>query len=103
MENEQLQMDFFNTIHLDGEELYDAVKNVVKQNERIYQLMKLSGKKYTPFEMHRVYEKFFAKTPVTSIRRAMTTLTNDNRLIKLDEMKAERYGKPNYLWIAVQS
>ncbi len=92
---------FFNTVHLSGNKLYDAVRNIKKQNERIYQIMKLSGKKLSPFDVHEEYEQIFSPTPITSIRRAMTTLTDDGRLYKLAEMTNEKYGKPNHLWVAV--
>jgi len=33
------------------------------------------------------------------VRRAMTDLTNDDRLIKVNSvMKAGKYGKPNHMW-----
>lgn len=95
------QLDFFNTVHLSGQELTDAVKTVKNQNERIYQLLKKSGKSLTPFEVHDIYIKIFGDCPVTSIRRAMTTLTNENKLRKDFNQKGEKYGKPNHTWTAL--
>lgn len=90
--------EFFNTIYLEGNELNEALKDVEKQEERIFQIMKLFGGKFTPLGVHTKYEELYYKAPITSIRRAMTTLTNNGRLIKLKEMRHEIYGKPNHLW-----
>ena len=35
---------------------------------------------------------------ITSVRRAMTNLSDGNFLVKLDEVKPERKGKSNHLW-----
>lgn len=37
-------------------------------------------------------------TPLTSIRRSITNLTQDGKLIKTDTKKIGSYGRPNYCW-----
>jgi Fe2+ or Zn2+ uptake regulation protein len=91
------QLDFFNTISLEGDELKEARKTVSKQNDRILLIMK-SGRQLTPFDVHFEYEKRFKAAPITSIRRAMTTLTDCGKLKKLDQMVEAEYGKRNHLW-----
>ena len=49
----------------------------------------------TPFE---VWAAVLPDVPITSVRRAITCLTDDGKLEKVNRLKPERYGKPNYLW-----
>jgi len=92
------QLNFFNTIMLDGRELDEATLAAKKQNDRIYLLLKHAARPMTPFELHGYYIKIYTDCPVTSIRRGMTTLTTQGKLEKLEKQKAEQYGKPNHLW-----
>mgnify|MGYP003633896032 FL=1 len=39
-----------------------------------------------------------AYPPITSIRRAMTTLTRKGMLIKTDKLTEGQYGKPEHCW-----
>lgn len=41
---------------------------------------------------------YCAKWPITSIRRAITNLTNDGELVKHDRMRMGDYGKDNHTW-----
>ena len=43
-------------------------------------------------------KKIRHNTPLTSIRRTITDLTADNKLVKSSETKIGIYGKPEYLW-----
>ena len=90
-----MQLDFFNTIHLKGEELKQAKETCNKQEERILGIMKGA---MTPFEVLEVYNGIYDPIPITSCRRAMTSLTDKGKLEMLDEMKVERYNKKNHLW-----
>lgn len=90
-------MSFFNTINLKGEELKVATQSCSKQEERILELMK-NGIAKTPSEVWEKYNKTFSPVPITSIRRAMTCLTEKGKLEKLDEMKEGNYGKKNHKW-----
>ena len=95
------QLNFFNETGIDSKEL-DVLNGTAKnQNERIYVIMKQTGKKYTPFQLHTEYSRKYSAIPLTSIRRAMTVLTEQGKLKKLDKQKAERFGKRNFLWIAL--
>jgi hypothetical protein len=52
----------------------------------------------TPFEVEEAYIKLYPKVPITSIRRAMSNLTKDNKLVKTNAMKQGGYDKPNFIW-----
>jgi len=49
----------------------------------------------TPFEVHR---KCGLNSPITSIRRAITNLTKEGKLVKTDRKVIEKYGVSNYTW-----
>ena len=51
----------------------------------------------TPFDVETA---LYSNTmvPITSIRRAITNLTNDEKLVKTDNQKTGPYGKPSYCW-----
>ena len=36
--------------------------------------------------------------PITSIRRAKSELTKDNKLFKTDELKSGKWGKSEHIW-----
>ncbi|MBA7475648.1 hypothetical protein ES707_11020 [subsurface metagenome] len=50
---------------------------------------------FTPFE---VKQHSGLNAPITSIRRAMSNLTDQGRLIKTPATRQGEYGKPNYCW-----
>jgi len=96
--NQQLTISFYNTINLTGPDLTAAREACNKQEQRILDLMAV-GQLYTPFEVRGLYNRIYPACPITSIRRAMTNLTDKGYLIKSDKMKAGEFGKNNYCWI----
>ena len=88
-------MSYYNTTNLTGTELNKAISVAKSQSEKIKTLFRVTRKEYTPFE---VLAYFSDQTPVTSIRRAMTNLTNDGYLVQSENKKIEKYGKINYKW-----
>lgn len=97
------QLDFFNTISLTGDQLKECRQNTMTQNERVLNIFKEYQKPFTPFQVHDIYRQIYhTNTPITSIRRAITSLTCEGKLTKTPNMKIEEYGKPNYYWIINQ-
>ena len=92
---------FYNTIDLKGSELQDALQKTEVNKERIYLLLKYLKGYYTPFQVQAQYNRLFKEIPITSVRRALTDLTNEGRLKKSDRMKVEKYGAKNHLWAAI--
>ena len=88
---------YHNTTQISGIELVAEIDNAKKQNDKIMILFKNSpGQEYTPFEVMNIV--FKGKTPITSIRRAMSNLTRDFKLLKTDTQRKGMYGKLNYCW-----
>ena len=93
-----MQLTFYNTIDLSSQELVTAKVSVTKQADRVLDIMRKKNKSMTPFEVHFFYIQQYPNCPVTSIRRAMTNLTELGKLFKTTDKKIEFYGKPNYKW-----
>jgi predicted transcriptional regulator len=87
-------MTFFNTNHLSGSPLMEAVKNAKTQNELILKLF-VSRKKMTASEVWEFFNKTF---PITSARRAINTLTNQGYLVQTTDSKKSPYGGKEYYW-----
>ena len=91
--------NFYNTTNQSGIELQISIRNAKNQAERILNIMKHCNEPMTPFDVQQVYSSFFDPVPITSIRRAMTNLTDENKLTKTDKQKSGIYGAPNYCWV----
>ena len=90
---------FHNTINSEGEKLIAHNITCRNQEDRILAIFKETHLRMTPFEVLDKYKKLYKEVPITSIRRAITNLTEQNRLIKTHSMKEEKFGKPNFEWI----
>ena len=89
-------MSFYNTIQLDGEVLKEAIRNGERQQDIILDIFRKYPEKHiTPSEIYMTLGKLW---PITSIRRAITNLTNEGHLIKTDHQRIGLYEKPNYCW-----
>lgn len=51
---------------------------------------------FTPFEVQKIV---LPNCPITSVRRAITNLTNKGELRKLPYKKTEKYGVSNFQWM----
>ena len=90
---------FHDTINASGDELIAHTITCKSQEERILAIFKeKQGVAMTPFYILDIYSKLYKEVPITSIRRAMSNLTEENKLIKTRNMKKEHFGKKNFLW-----
>ena len=91
---------FYNTIELSLTELKDANIQTLKQEEFITEIFKANPTALiSPSRMLGIYQKYYQKdTPITSIRRAMTDLTDKEVLRKTSVMVMGLYGKQEYCW-----
>lgn len=93
---------FYNTTHLKGSALSEAVNAANTQDAKVLLFFRLNsdGK----FSKYQVYDELLnrgfinAKTPICSIGRSLNSLTGLRFIEKLDESIIERYGKKNFLW-----
>ena len=93
-------MSYYNTVRKDGEQLKMALDKTETQEDLVLLLFRNNPyKNYTPFE---VLKELGIKAPITSIRRAITDLTQDGKLRKLDIRRVGEYGEPNYTWMLIR-
>ena len=84
---------FYDTFEIKRSDLQKEIENAKNQEEKIMVIFQ-QKKELTPSE---VWEHLM-EYPLTSIRRAMTNLTEQGKLIKTSTHKIGYYGKPNYVW-----
>lgn len=88
---------YYNTNRESGNELAESTGKAQKQEDIIYNYFKNNpDAELTPFEVQAAIN--LVGTPITSIRRAITNLTHDGKLIKTNNQKRGEYGKKNFCW-----
>lgn len=95
---------WFNTVNLEDAELRNAINQATNQGNIVYEFFKKRpGYCFSPFQVWNFLKQLRPDminnlTPITSIRRSMTTLTEAGLLVKTEYKIVEELGKPNYLW-----
>lgn len=88
---------FFNTIKLRGKKLKKSKEKAKGQDETILSFFKLnSGLLFTPCEVHEML--YDNNTPLTSVRRSISTLTSNGKLEQTATQKTGNYGVLNHCW-----
>jgi hypothetical protein len=88
-------MPFYNTNQEDFGEESESLRKVVKQEAVIFGLFKAAR---TPMSPSMVYKALGEKWPITSIRRAITDLTDEGKIVKTQKTTKGIYGKKEHLW-----
>ena len=98
-------MTYYNTTNETGETLNDSNDRTVKQDDLIYNFFKFENEElaspegFTPSEMGLVCLMDAQKDwPLTSVRRAINTLTKAGKLTKTRELRMGNYGKKEHVW-----
>lgn len=97
---------YFNTTGEEGESLKDNLIVALTQNNIIHEMFcrykTLSPSqcmlKYAGFCTNVLGEKFRPTPPITSIRRGITTLTDEGLLVKTEKKVTGIYGRPEMVW-----
>lgn len=91
---------FYNTTAETGDQLTIMRLKAEKQDLLVLNCF-LIHRRLSPSQL---YIKLFYKVkadqrpPITSIRRSLTNLTNDGRLVKTDVKTTGMYGRPEFIW-----
>jgi hypothetical protein len=93
--DEYIRGTYYNTTNQAGAALKRSRKSCGEQETLIAEMFRSHGR-LSPSQAHRLYPD--NATPLTSIRRAITVLTNKGLLQKTDEQVRGVYGKPEYIW-----
>ena len=88
-------MAFYETINQTDSALKESKKKTRKQEDLIYSLFQ---KRNRPLSPSMVLSQSGLNCPITSIRRAMTDLTNLGKIVKTDRQIKGLYGKAEHLW-----
>lgn len=97
-ENKKTPAKFHNTVGIQGEFLFEAEQRCESQQEKVLTFFKNHpGMGFTPFDVHKAL--FDSKTPITSVRRAITNLQRAGWIIKTDMKVIQQYGMVNHKWI----
>ena len=89
-------MSYYNTTNLEKDALKKCRKAVISQEKKILEIFKKHQVSLSPTDVFRHFTSPYA--PLTSIRRALSNLTRDNKLEKTSKMKIGNYGKPEHCW-----
>ena len=87
-------MSHYNTTKESGKQLEIFEQTAKNQEHQILKIMELY-KRLSPSDVWKWYGK---SIPLTSVRRALTNLSNQGKLIKTDEKKKGIYGREEYVW-----
>jgi hypothetical protein len=93
-----LQLEIcYNTTGLSGAELRQREMRNGSQNRIILDFFKAHPNMlFTPFEVQRYTG--LIRTPITSVRRSITTLADLGHLVKTNTMREGEYGELNHTW-----
>jgi len=89
-------MSYYNTTKIQGERLKEAKEKTETQEERIFKIFKDYKKPLSASEVWDIYGQILA--PLTSIRRGLTVLMAQGKLIKTPYQKTGIYGMPEYYY-----
>jgi len=89
--------DYHNTNNESGEGLRKSVDTSKRQNDIILEYFQLCpNDNFTPEEIWK--RLFDENTPITSIRRSISNLTDEGKLFKTKEQRKGMYGKKIFAW-----
>ena len=88
-------MSYYNTTKIKGDSLKTSQKKAESQESLIYNFF-LDYKE--PLSPSMILYKLGLNCPITSIRRAVTNLTLDKKIVKTSRTVKGVYGKPEHLW-----
>lgn len=96
-------MSYFKTTNESGTTLKNNVAKAKSQEEEILKLFKLDFKHWKDLKEYLGMSPtdlidYFPEYPITSIRRALTNLTKQGKLIKTNEKRIGMYGRSEYVW-----
>ena len=90
---------YYNTNNETGDVLRSSIESSNKQEEVIMAIFNHYKKNLSPDEIQGILVDNLETTyPITSIRRAMTNLTNDGKLKKTNIMRKGVWGKMTHTW-----
>jgi len=95
--------EFFNTTNETGKELKKAKEKTGKQTKLVLKVFYSEAKSglnagCTPSDIWSALTIRATGAPITSIRRAISTLTDQGKLVKTEEKRIGPHGRNEYVW-----
>lgn len=95
-------MSYHNTTNVKGEQLDIFLVAAKSQDEIVLNFFNnYPNHDFSPSKLHEYlvkYQLINQATPLTSIRRALTNLTTNGKLIKTDKKVMSKFNRPEYVW-----
>lgn len=88
-------VSFHNSVGLTGRQLIAASRVARGQEAAVLDVFHAAGRALSPSEVHA---RMPGRVLLTSVRRAMSNLTNAGALVKLDQVQPGPFGQPEHLW-----
>ena len=89
--------NYHNTTESTQPELAKYRQKAMSQDDRLLEFFKkVAPIEYTPSQLLGIV--FKGSVPLTSVRRALTNLTNQGDLVKTNEQIKGPYGRPEFKW-----
>lgn len=88
-------MNYHNTTHSTGSELAGYEAKAANQEDVILKMFDNLGVGCTPSDVQTMA---LPNAPITSVRRAMTNLTDAGKLTKTTNQRMGGWGRPEYVW-----
>ena len=90
---------YYNTNNESGLDLRESWTSNAKQDDLILRIFMIApNDSFTPDEIEEACQRCNKDWPITSIRRAISTLTNQGKLAKTNELREGKYGKKTHTW-----
>ena len=88
-----------NTNNETGIDLRESWTSNAKQDDLILRIFMIApNDSFTPDEIEEACQRCNKNWPITSIRRAISTLTKHGNLTKTSELREGKYGKKTHAW-----
>jgi hypothetical protein len=94
-------MAYYNTNHETGDTLKQSWEQTENQEDLILKYFRDNYER--SFSPETIHEQVLPTVPITSVRRAITNLTDKGHLLKTPEMVEGKYGKKIHTWRAILS
>ena len=90
---------YYNTNDESGLDLRESWTSNAKQDDLILRIFMIApNDSFTPDEIEEACQRCNKNWPITSIRRAISTLTKHGNLTKTNELREGKYGKKTHTW-----
>lgn len=88
-------VSFHNTVGYTGRQLVQANVEAKRQDAVVLDVFRKAGRALTPSEVHALLPM---PALLTSVRRAITNLTRDGKLVRLDMQRMGPWKRPEHVW-----